>query len=112
MTYELSPAPPAPPAPPPGASLDGFRSALFARTPRAWVTPTMIVLNVAVFVVMVASGVSALAPTSASLIQWGADFGPRTTGGQSWRLLTNTFVHIGLPHIAMNMIALWQSGRT
>src|SRR5438034_1313685 len=111
MTYDLSPAPPAPPAAPPAASLDEFRRALFTRTPRAWVTPTMIVLNVAVFVAMVANGVSALAPTSASLIRWGADFGPRTTGGQSWRLLTNTFVHIGLPHIAMNMIALWQSGR-
>ena len=72
----------------------------------------MVVLNVAVFVAMVANGVSALSPTSASLIQWGADYGPRTTGGQSWRLLTNTFVHIGVPHIAMNMIALWQSGRT
>jgi rhomboid protease GluP len=112
MTYHLSPAPPEPPSAPLAASLDEFRSALFARTPRAWVTPTMIVLNVAVFVAMLASGVSALSPTSASLIQWGADYGPRTTGGESWRLLTNTFVHIGVPHIAMNMIALWQSGRT
>lgn len=112
MPYELSPAPPAPTVPPPAASLDEFRNALFTRTPRAWVTPTLIVLNVAVFVAMLATGVNALTPTSASLIRWGADFGPRTTGGQPWRLLTNTFVHIGLPHIAMNMIALWQSGRT
>jgi len=111
MTYDLSSAGPQPPAPPLAASLDEFRGALFARTPRAWVTPTLIALNVAVFVAMVANGVNALSPTSASLIQWGADFGPRTTGGQPWRLLTNTFVHIGVPHIAMNMIALWQSGR-
>jgi rhomboid protease GluP len=111
MTYDPSSARPEPPALPLAASLDEFRGALFARTPRAWVTPTMIALNVAVFVAMVANGVSALSPTSASLIQWGADFGPRTTGGQPWRLLTNTFVHIGIPHIAMNMIALWQSGR-
>ena len=108
------PAPPDPldlPAPPLADPIDAFRKALFARTPRAWVTPAVVALNVAVFLAMVATGVSALHPSSASLLAWGADYGPRTTHGQPWRLLTNTFIHVGVFHIVMNMIGLWQVGR-
>jgi len=87
-----------------------FRLALFTQTPRAWVTPLMLGLNVAVFVVMVASGVSVTSPTTDSLLRWGADFGPYVSRGESWRLFTNTFVHVGAMHLLMNMIGLWQIG--
>jgi rhomboid protease GluP len=87
-----------------------FRLALFTQTPRAWVTPLLLGLNVAVFAVMVLSGVSLMSPTSESLLRWGADFGPYVTSGQLWRLLTNTFIHVGLVHLVMNMIGLWQIG--
>ena len=30
-----------------------------------------------------------------TLIEWGASFGPRTTNGEWWRLVTATFVHTG-----------------
>jgi membrane associated rhomboid family serine protease len=49
-------------------------------------------------------------PTNAALIRWGADFGPLTTHGQWWRLLTAAFVHVGLMHIALNMWALLSGG--
>jgi membrane associated rhomboid family serine protease len=67
-------------------------------------------LNAAVFVVMVLSGVSPSRPTTLSLVRWGAEFGPLTTSGEWWRMLTNTFIHIGIIHIAMNMYGLWQVG--
>lgn len=101
------PARAAPAAPP---TLLDFRMALFAQTPRAWVTPLLLGLNVAVFAVMVASGVSFTSPTTEALLRWGADFGPYVSRGEAWRLLTNTFVHVGALHILMNMIGLWQIG--
>lgn len=87
-----------------------FRFALFTQTPRAWVTPLLVGLNVAVFAAMVIAGVSILTPTTDSLIQWGANYAPRTTAGEWWRLITNTFIHVGAIHIGMNMIGLWQIG--
>ena len=58
-------------------------------TPRVFVTPALIGINVIVFLVMIVSGVSPMQPTPANLIHWGANFGPSTTtGGQWWRLLT------------------------
>jgi len=92
------------------ASLLEFQGALHAHTPRVWVTPLILAINVAVFLIMAASGVGPLSPTSEGLLRWGADFGPYVTGGQPWRLLTNTFVHIGAIHLIMNMIGLWQIG--
>lgn len=93
----------------PPAVID-FRLALFTQTPRAWATPLLLGLNVAVFVVMVASGVSLMNPTSENLLRWGADFGPYVSRGEAWRLFTNTFVHVGAVHLLMNMIGLWQIG--
>jgi len=104
------------PIPPPLAAVAAptvvdFRLALFTQTPRVWVTPLLLGLNVAVFVVMVVSGVSLMNPTSDSLLRWGADFGPYVSRGESWRLFTNTFVHVGAVHLLMNMIGLWQIGQ-
>lgn len=87
-----------------------FRHQLYARTPRVWATPALAAINVVVFVAMVAAGVGIMRPSIDGLITWGANYGPRTTGGEWWRLLTSMFVHIGVIHVAMNMIGLWQIG--
>jgi len=76
----------------------------------AWVTPTLVLANVAVFLAMVVSGVSPLSPTVGDLYTWGADFGPAVAAGEWWRLLTSAFVHVGLVHIAFNMYVLWVAG--
>ncbi len=75
------------------------------------VTATILALNILVFAAMVFSGVSATEPGDIQLLKWGADFGPLTLGGQFWRTLTSTYVHIGFAHLAVNMWSLWQIGR-
>src|SRR5581483_12406379 len=88
-----------------------FGATIRALTPRGFVTEALIAVNVLVFVVMVARGVSPMEPKIADLLAWGAGYGPSTTGGQWWRLLTATFLHIGVIHLGMNMYCLWDAGR-
>jgi rhomboid protease GluP len=60
---------------------------------------------------MVLRGVSAKDPTTAQLLHYGAtNAGYILLGHQWWRLLTATFVHVGLLHIATNMWCLWNLG--
>src|SRR5580704_11047672 len=75
------------------------------------VTQAILGINVAEFAAMLLAGVSPMDPTGQQLVDWGANFGPYTIGGQWWRLLTCVFVHIGIPHIALNMWCLWGLGR-
>jgi rhomboid protease GluP len=70
------------------------------------VTPVLMYLNILVFIIMAIAGVNVFEPTTESLLSWGANFRPLTLEGQSWRLLTNCFLHIGVLHLLMNMYAL------
>jgi rhomboid protease GluP len=45
------------------------------------------------------------------MIRLGTDYTPLTLAGRWWRLLTSTFLHFGLFHIALNMWALYVNGR-
>ncbi|HWZ42493.1 MAG TPA: rhomboid family intramembrane serine protease [Candidatus Saccharimonadales bacterium] len=74
----------------------------------AWLTAThfLVAINVAVFAVMVGTGVSFMLPSSEHLTRWGSDNGPLTLGGQYWRSVTSAFVHIGIIHLALNMWCL------
>jgi rhomboid protease GluP len=75
------------------------------------ITIALIAINVLVFGAMVATGVSFTEPTPLDALNWGADFGPVTLGAhQYWRMLTSTFVHFGIIHIAFNMYVLYQIG--
>jgi rhomboid protease GluP len=107
-----SPEPPAVPQPVlEHQALAAFGSQVHALTPQGFVTEALIALNVAVFLAMVVSGVSPMEPTIASLLDWGANYAPRTTGGEAYRLFTSTFIHIGAIHLLMNMYVLWGTGR-
>jgi rhomboid protease GluP len=74
------------------------------------VTLTLIALNVLVYVAMGLGGVSWTDPSVMDGVRWGADFGPLTLSGEWWRVLTSTFVHFGIVHIAFNMWCLWSLG--
>jgi rhomboid protease GluP len=80
--------------------------------PRPWVRNALVGLNVAVFAAMVLTGVSLISPSVPDLLRWGANQGPLTAGGEWWRLLTCTFLHIGIIHLAFNMVVLWSAGAT
>jgi membrane associated rhomboid family serine protease/Flp pilus assembly protein TadD len=83
---------------------------LVAFGPKPIITRLLIGANVAVYLIMVAAGISWIEPSQWDLIRFGADFGPLTLTGQWWRLLTNMFVHVGLIHLALNMWCLWVLG--
>lgn len=77
-------------------------------------TRLIVITNLAVFAAMcVVSGGKALtAPGSEMLLDWGANFGPRTLNGEWWRMFSSMFLHIGFVHIAFNMAALWNLGQS
>src|SRR5215510_9190483 len=88
-----------------------FHSLLTEATPRGFITPIIIALNIVVFVAMLATGVSFFAPQSDQLLKWGADYGLQTLNGEWWRLLSSVFVHIGVVHLLLYMWCLWSLGR-
>lgn len=92
------------------ASSAVFRRQLTEGMPRTWVTWSLLAANCLVFAAMVATGSSVMTPTVEDLLAWGGDFGPLAMQGESWRLVSSAFVHIGLLHLAMNMICLAKTG--
>ena len=73
-------------------------------------TYLLVGINLAVFLWMLLSGVSLSSPTSGQLLHFGANSTRLVLEGQWYRLLTATFVHIGLIHLATNMWCLWNLG--
>ena len=70
-------------------------------------TGVLVALNVAVWLLQVASGVSPGDASSRALIAWGGDVPIFTLTGDTWRLLTAMFLHGGIVHLALNMYVLW-----
>ncbi|RYE96165.1 MAG: rhomboid family intramembrane serine protease, partial [Oxalobacteraceae bacterium] len=77
----------------------------FSRLPL--VSFLLIFVNVALFVFELSRGVSAMKPATVDMIGWGANVAALTLNGESWRLLSSMFLHIGLLHIAFNMYMLF-----
>lgn len=71
-----------------------------------FVTPILVYTNLAIYILMVVSGLGFISFKGEDLLQWGANYGLLTKGGDWWRLLTNTFLHGGFIHVLANMYGL------
>jgi membrane associated rhomboid family serine protease len=83
-----------------------FQRRLMDKSTRTPVTVGLIAINVLVFVATLMGGAELFKPIGTVQIAWGSNFGPYTMDGDWWRLLTSLFIHFGIIHIAMNMLAL------
>jgi rhomboid protease GluP len=73
-------------------------------------TAVLVAINVAVWLLQVATGVAPLHPASTTLIAWGGNVPLLTLTGDTWRMVTAMFLHGGLVHLALNMLALAFTG--
>ncbi len=71
-----------------------------------FITPILVDLNIAIFILMVLSGANLFQPSTQVLIKWGANIRSLTLDGEWWRIITCCFIHIGLFHLLLNMYAL------
>lgn len=92
-----------------GAHVD-FEKRLLATSPRTPVTYALIAANILIFAATLVAGAGWFRNTGAVQITWGSNFGPFTTDGEWWRLLTSLFLHFGVLHLLLNMWALASFG--
>jgi len=85
-----------------------FKETLRRRTPYIPVTLALVAVNAAIFVLMIfGHGPFAAGETQ---MAWGGSFGPLTTNGGWWRLVTAMFVQPTVLHAAVNIAVLLQLG--
>ena len=75
------------------------------RAEQPFVTWGLIGVNVLVYLITVAQGNGINNPGGSLFAKW-VLFGPAVANGDWWRLITAAFLHAGLLHIGLNMLAL------
>lgn len=75
-----------------------------------YVTYVIMAINILVFVLMALNGAGIFEPDGLVHLRWGSNFAPLTLSGDWWRLITCTFLHFGIIHLAMNMYSLYMVG--
>jgi rhomboid protease GluP len=80
--------------------------------PRTWATPLVAAVLIVCWASSVAVGVDAFAPSGKELLRAGASWGPGLLAGEWWRLASATVLHAGIVHLAFNLWALWDAGRS
>ncbi|MFC4404213.1 rhomboid family intramembrane serine protease [Gracilibacillus xinjiangensis] len=82
------------------------RKKLFEQGKPFW-TNLLLAVNVIMYVLLEFYGGSTSVDT---LISFGAKYNLAIVNGEWWRIITSMFLHIGLPHILLNMMALYFIG--
>lgn len=86
--------------------LNEFISEFMIPTKDFFVTPILIDLNIFIFLFLFVQGHGFMSVKSDGLMLWGANFGPAVANGEYWRLLSSTFLHGGIVHLAGNTFGL------
>ncbi|WP_052427718.1 rhomboid family intramembrane serine protease [Actinopolyspora erythraea] len=73
--------------------------------------PVLIAVNVLFYVLTVVQAGSVSRNNTAPLFQMWSLIPPQVAAGEWWRVFTSAFLHFGLVHVLINMIALWVVGR-
>ena len=66
----------------------------------------LLAVNIGIWLLQLATGISPLNPGAPTLIAWGGNLPLFTLTGDTWRLATAMFLHGGVIHLALNMLAL------
>lgn len=76
---------------------------------KPFLTYILLAINVLIFLLLELNGGSTSTET---LIKYGANYNPAIIDGEWWRIISSMFLHIGLLHVFMNMLALYYLGTT
>lgn len=76
-----------------------------------WLTTGLAFGCAAVFGGMISQGATPFFADPAILRAWGANYGPLTSSGEPWRLLSSIVLHGNIIHLATTLYTLWQLGR-
>ena len=89
-----------------------FQEQLKALAPFPWLTWLLVAANLAIWLLTVKLGAGLAHSAPDKLLVWGGNTASAVQAGEWWRLLSATFLHSGLMHVAMNMIGLAAAGIT
>jgi membrane associated rhomboid family serine protease len=94
-----------------GVASKRARRFLYTGTLRDYpVTTLLMTINISIFIAMVFTGAGFIHLNGNALLRWGGNYGPYTTSGEYWRLVTSCFLHGGIIHVGMNMWCLSSLG--
>lgn len=74
---------------------------------KPYLTVLLIAINIFIFLLMTINGGTT---DPEQLVKYGANFNPLIIQGEWWRFISSMFIHIGLLHLFMNMLALYYLG--
>ena len=83
-----------------------YQEQLLRHPPKSTATLALLIANVLLFIAAALGGAGWFIPNAATEIAAGSNFGPLTTHGEWWRLITALFIHFGTIHLLFNLWAL------